>query len=120
MSEYMNSAGTDENVLASNSLYQLPVGYVCVRPFFSCYLCNHSTLQLRKLKQTETHRMLLFVFFLQLDTERMWFHFLQSLDGLLEPCVCILRKLVYADSSLRHSLTQHNLLLTMLRGNRAR
>lgn len=41
----------------------------------------------------------------------------QSLDCLLEPCVCILRKLVYADSSLRHSLAQHNfLLLTLLRG----
>lgn len=61
------------------------------------------------------------VFFLQLDTECICCHFLQRLDGLLEPCVCILRKLVYADSSLRHSLTQHNLLLlTMLRGNRAR
>uniref|UniRef100_A0A8C4I6H0 Rotatin n=1 Tax=Dicentrarchus labrax TaxID=13489 RepID=A0A8C4I6H0_DICLA len=38
------------------------------------------------------------------------------LDCLLEPCVCILRKLVYADPSLRHSLAQRNLLLlTLLR-----
>uniref|UniRef100_A0A8D3DHX9 Rotatin n=1 Tax=Scophthalmus maximus TaxID=52904 RepID=A0A8D3DHX9_SCOMX len=37
-------------------------------------------------------------------------------DCLLEPCVCILRKLVYADPSLRHSLAQRNLLLlTLLR-----
>lgn len=36
---------------------------------------------------------------------------------MLEPCVCILRKLVYADPSLRNSLAQHNLLLiTLLRG----
>lgn len=42
----------------------------------------------------------------------------KSLDCLLEPCVCILRKLVYADSSLRHSLAQHNfLLLTLLRAS---
>uniref|UniRef100_A0A3Q2CYB9 Rotatin n=1 Tax=Cyprinodon variegatus TaxID=28743 RepID=A0A3Q2CYB9_CYPVA len=40
-----------------------------------------------------------------------------SFDLLLEPCACILRKLVYADSSLRHSLAQNNLLLlTLLRG----
>uniref|UniRef100_A0AAX7UVT3 Rotatin N-terminal domain-containing protein n=1 Tax=Astatotilapia calliptera TaxID=8154 RepID=A0AAX7UVT3_ASTCA len=37
-------------------------------------------------------------------------------DCLLEPCVCILRKLVYADPSLRHSLAQRQLLLlTLLR-----
>lgn len=41
----------------------------------------------------------------------------QSFDCLLEPCACILRKLVYVDPSLRHSLAQHNLLLlTLLRG----
>ncbi|XP_074549511.1 rotatin isoform X3 [Halichoeres trimaculatus] len=34
-----------------------------------------------------------------------------SSDCLLEPCVCILRKLVYADPALRHSLAQRNLLL---------
>nr|XP_046227277.1 rotatin isoform X2 [Scatophagus argus] len=38
----------------------------------------------------------------------------KSLDCLLESCVCILRKLVYADPSLRHSLAQHNLLLLAL------
>ncbi|XP_038583057.1 rotatin [Micropterus salmoides] len=38
----------------------------------------------------------------------------KSLDCLLEPCVCILRKLVYADPSLRHSLAQRNLLLLSL------
>uniref|UniRef100_A0A8C7YZJ6 Rotatin n=1 Tax=Oryzias sinensis TaxID=183150 RepID=A0A8C7YZJ6_9TELE len=40
-------------------------------------------------------------------------------DGfeLLTPCACILRKLVYADPSLRHSLAQRNLLLLwLLRG----
>ncbi|MEQ2308990.1 hypothetical protein AMECASPLE_034019, partial [Ameca splendens] len=37
-----------------------------------------------------------------------------SLDCLLEPCACILRKLVYADPSLRHSLAQHHLLLLSL------
>ncbi|XP_044032478.1 rotatin [Siniperca chuatsi] len=42
----------------------------------------------------------------------------KSLDCLLEPCVCILRKLVYADPSLRHSLAQRNLLLlTLLRAS---
>uniref|UniRef100_A0A667ZBX6 Rotatin n=1 Tax=Myripristis murdjan TaxID=586833 RepID=A0A667ZBX6_9TELE len=41
-----------------------------------------------------------------------------SLDCLLEPCVCILRKLVYADPSLRHSLAQRTpLLLTLLRAS---
>ena len=41
----------------------------------------------------------------------------QSADCLLEPCVCILRKLVYADPSLRHSLAQRSLLLlTLVRG----
>ncbi|KAF6722858.1 Rotatin [Oryzias melastigma] len=38
----------------------------------------------------------------------------KSLDCLLEPCACILRKLVYADPSLRHSLAQRNLLLLSL------
>ncbi|XP_019727440.1 rotatin isoform X1 [Hippocampus comes] len=42
----------------------------------------------------------------------------KSLDCMLEPCVCILRKLVYADPSLRNSLAQHNLLLiTLLRAS---
>ncbi|KAM8730870.1 rotatin isoform 3-T3 [Acanthopagrus schlegelii] len=42
----------------------------------------------------------------------------KRLDCLLEPCVCILRKLVYADPSLRHSLAQRNLLLlTLLRAS---
>ncbi|XP_032359217.1 rotatin isoform X2 [Etheostoma spectabile] len=42
----------------------------------------------------------------------------KSLDCLLEPCVCILRKLVYADPSLRHSLANRNLLLlTLLRAS---
>ncbi|XP_056289869.1 rotatin isoform X3 [Pseudoliparis swirei] len=42
----------------------------------------------------------------------------QSLDCLLEPCVCILRKMVYADPSLRHSLAHRNrLLLTLLRAS---
>ncbi|KAK7879371.1 hypothetical protein WMY93_030707 [Mugilogobius chulae] len=41
-----------------------------------------------------------------------------SLDGLLEPCVRILRKLVFADPSLRHSLAQRSpLLLTLLRAS---
>jgi hypothetical protein len=43
--------------------------------------------------------------------------FLQSMDCLLEPCVCILRKLVYADPSLRHLLAEKTpLLITLLRG----
>ncbi|KAM3593832.1 uncharacterized protein V6R79_022713 [Siganus canaliculatus] len=42
----------------------------------------------------------------------------KSIDCLLEPCVCILRKLVYADPSLRHCLAQRNLLLlTLLRAS---
>ncbi|XP_026218879.1 rotatin isoform X2 [Anabas testudineus] len=42
----------------------------------------------------------------------------KSFDCLLEPCVCILRKLVYADPSLRHSLAQRNpLLLALLRAS---
>ncbi|XP_074478622.1 rotatin isoform X2 [Sebastes fasciatus] len=42
----------------------------------------------------------------------------KSFDCLLEPCVCILRKLVYADPSLRHSLARRNLLLlTLLRAS---
>ncbi|KAM8823007.1 rotatin isoform 2-T2 [Spinachia spinachia] len=41
-----------------------------------------------------------------------------SLDCLLESCVCILRKLAYADPSLRHSLAHRNLLLlTLLRAS---
>uniref|UniRef100_A0A8C5GS52 Rotatin N-terminal domain-containing protein n=1 Tax=Gouania willdenowi TaxID=441366 RepID=A0A8C5GS52_GOUWI len=40
-----------------------------------------------------------------------------SCDCLLEPSVCILRKLVYVDLALRHSLAQRDLLLlTLLRG----
>uniref|UniRef100_A0A8C8GI36 Rotatin N-terminal domain-containing protein n=1 Tax=Oncorhynchus tshawytscha TaxID=74940 RepID=A0A8C8GI36_ONCTS len=39
-----------------------------------------------------------------------------SMDCLLEPCVCILRKLVYADPSLRHLLAEKTpLLITLLR-----
>ena len=61
--------------------------------------------------------MCVFVFSLQLNTECVCCRSPQSLDCLLEPCVCILRKLVYADPSLRHSLAQRNLLLlTLLRG----
>ncbi|CAG5895883.1 unnamed protein product [Menidia menidia] len=42
----------------------------------------------------------------------------ESFDCLLEPCACILRKLVYADPSLRHRLAQCNLLLlTLLRAS---
>ncbi|XP_037312246.2 rotatin [Pungitius pungitius] len=42
----------------------------------------------------------------------------KSLDCLLESCVCILRKLAYADPSLRHSLAHRNLLLlTLLRAS---
>ncbi|XP_037829180.1 rotatin isoform X2 [Kryptolebias marmoratus] len=42
----------------------------------------------------------------------------KSFDCLLEPCVCILRKLVYADPSLRHSLAQRSpLLLALLRAS---
>ncbi|XP_076014272.1 rotatin [Genypterus blacodes] len=42
----------------------------------------------------------------------------KSLDCLLEPCVCVLRKLAYADPSLRRSLAQRNLLLlTLLRAS---
>uniref|UniRef100_A0A8C8LXY0 Rotatin N-terminal domain-containing protein n=1 Tax=Oncorhynchus tshawytscha TaxID=74940 RepID=A0A8C8LXY0_ONCTS len=38
------------------------------------------------------------------------------MDCLLEPCVCILRKLVYADPSLRHLLAEKTpLLITLLR-----
>uniref|UniRef100_A0A3Q4GE24 Rotatin n=1 Tax=Neolamprologus brichardi TaxID=32507 RepID=A0A3Q4GE24_NEOBR len=40
--------------------------------------------------------------------------FIVRFDCLLEPCVCILRKLVYADPSLRHSLAQRQLLLLTL------
>lgn len=54
---------------------------------------------------------------LQLNTKRACCCFPQSFDCLLEPCVCILRKLVYADPSLRHSLAQRSpLLLALLRG----
>ncbi|XP_061778049.1 rotatin isoform X2 [Nerophis ophidion] len=42
----------------------------------------------------------------------------KSLDCMLEPCVCILRKLVYADPSLRNALAQRNILLiTLLRAS---
>lgn len=42
----------------------------------------------------------------------------KSLDGLLQPCMCILRKLVFADPSLRHRLAQRSpLLLTLLRAS---
>uniref|UniRef100_A0A673W0I3 Rotatin n=1 Tax=Salmo trutta TaxID=8032 RepID=A0A673W0I3_SALTR len=42
----------------------------------------------------------------------------KSMDCLLEPCVCILRKLVYADSSLRHLLAEKTpLLITLLRAS---
>ncbi|XP_028290675.1 rotatin isoform X2 [Gouania willdenowi] len=42
----------------------------------------------------------------------------QSCDCLLEPSVCILRKLVYVDLALRHSLAQRDLLLlTLLRAS---
>ncbi|XP_029955033.1 rotatin isoform X2 [Salarias fasciatus] len=42
----------------------------------------------------------------------------KSSDCLLEPCACILRKLVYADPSLRRRLARHNLLLlTLLRAS---
>uniref|UniRef100_A0A3P8VNZ8 Rotatin n=1 Tax=Cynoglossus semilaevis TaxID=244447 RepID=A0A3P8VNZ8_CYNSE len=59
------------------------------------------------------------LFPLQLKTTSMYVAFSpQSTDCLLEPCVCILRKLLYADPSLRHSLAQHNLLLlTLLRAS---
>uniref|UniRef100_A0A8C7PKK7 Rotatin n=1 Tax=Oncorhynchus mykiss TaxID=8022 RepID=A0A8C7PKK7_ONCMY len=41
----------------------------------------------------------------------------RAMDCLLEPCVCILRKLVYADPSLRHLLAEKTpLLITLLRG----
>ncbi|XP_041718139.1 rotatin isoform X1 [Coregonus clupeaformis] len=41
---------------------------------------------------------------------------MKSMDCLLEPCVCILRKLVYADPSLRHLLAEKTpLLITLLR-----
>uniref|UniRef100_A0AAV2L739 Rotatin N-terminal domain-containing protein n=1 Tax=Knipowitschia caucasica TaxID=637954 RepID=A0AAV2L739_KNICA len=38
----------------------------------------------------------------------------ESLDGLLQPCVCILRKLVFADPCVRHSLAERSPLLLML------
>ncbi|XP_054621802.1 rotatin isoform X2 [Dunckerocampus dactyliophorus] len=42
----------------------------------------------------------------------------KSSDCMLEPCVCILRKLVYADPSLRSSLAQRSILLvTLLRAS---
>ncbi|XP_042154909.1 rotatin isoform X1 [Oncorhynchus tshawytscha] len=42
----------------------------------------------------------------------------KSMDCLLEPCVCILRKLVYADPSLRHLLAEKTpLLITLLRAS---
>uniref|UniRef100_A0A4W5JS60 Rotatin n=1 Tax=Hucho hucho TaxID=62062 RepID=A0A4W5JS60_9TELE len=43
---------------------------------------------------------------------------MKSMDCLLEPCVCILRKLVYADPSLRHLLAEKTpLLITLLRAS---
>lgn len=45
----------------------------------------------------------------------------QSLDCLLEPSVCILRKLLFADPPLRRSLARRSpLLLALLRGAFAR
>ncbi|XP_053717203.1 rotatin [Synchiropus splendidus] len=42
----------------------------------------------------------------------------RSMDCMLEPCICILRKLVYADPALRHSLALRNpLLLQLLRAS---
>ncbi|CAL8400192.1 unnamed protein product [Arctogadus glacialis] len=38
----------------------------------------------------------------------------KSMDGLLEPGLCVLRKLVYADPALRHSLSQRPPLLHVL------
>uniref|UniRef100_A0A665VKZ6 Rotatin n=1 Tax=Echeneis naucrates TaxID=173247 RepID=A0A665VKZ6_ECHNA len=59
-----------------------------------------------------------YVFSLQLNTKCVCCCSPQSMDCLLEPCICILRKLVYADPSLRHNLAQHNLLLlTLLRAS---
>uniref|UniRef100_A0A9J8A394 Rotatin n=1 Tax=Cyprinus carpio carpio TaxID=630221 RepID=A0A9J8A394_CYPCA len=39
---------------------------------------------------------------------------MQSMDCLLEPSICMLRKLVFADPSLRHSVAQQTSLLIML------
>uniref|UniRef100_A0AAQ5ZNA0 Rotatin N-terminal domain-containing protein n=1 Tax=Amphiprion ocellaris TaxID=80972 RepID=A0AAQ5ZNA0_AMPOC len=65
----------------------------------------------------DRQRLCAFVFSLQLNAKWVCCCSPQSLDCLLEPCVCILRKLVYADPSLRHNLAQRNLLLlTLLRG----
>ncbi|XP_041824205.1 rotatin [Melanotaenia boesemani] len=53
-------------------------------------------------------------------TDKVISFIMESVNGkksfacLLESCVCILRKLVYADPSLRHSLAQRNLLLLTL------
>ncbi|XP_077480740.1 rotatin-like [Stigmatopora argus] len=42
----------------------------------------------------------------------------KSLDCMLEPCLCILRKLAYVDPSLRNSLAQRSpLLITLLRAS---
>ncbi|KAM9826967.1 rotatin [Neosynchiropus ocellatus] len=42
----------------------------------------------------------------------------RSMDCMLEPCICILRKLVYADPALRHGLALRNpLLLKLLRAS---
>uniref|UniRef100_A0A673AN67 Rotatin n=1 Tax=Sphaeramia orbicularis TaxID=375764 RepID=A0A673AN67_9TELE len=69
-------------------------------------------------KETEREYVYLFIFSLQLNTNCTCCCSPQSLDCLLEPCVCILRKLVYADPSLRRCLAQRNLLLlTLLRAS---
>uniref|UniRef100_A0A9J8D9X9 Rotatin n=1 Tax=Cyprinus carpio carpio TaxID=630221 RepID=A0A9J8D9X9_CYPCA len=52
-----------------------------------------------------------------LTLEGFEFRFLfimQSMDCLLEPSICMLRKLVFADPSLRHSVAQQTSLLIML------
>uniref|UniRef100_A0A665VME3 Rotatin n=1 Tax=Echeneis naucrates TaxID=173247 RepID=A0A665VME3_ECHNA len=67
-------------------------------------------------EDTERKCVRFYVFSLQLNTKCVCCCSPQSMDCLLEPCICILRKLVYADPSLRHNLAQHNLLLlTLLR-----
>ena len=55
--------------------------------------------------------------FIQVNTIVCVCVFPQGPGSLLEPCVCILRKLVFADPSLRHRLAEQNvLLLALLRG----
>ncbi|XP_029110935.1 rotatin [Scleropages formosus] len=42
----------------------------------------------------------------------------KGMDPMLEPCICMLRKLVYGDQSLRHSLTQQlPFLITLLKAS---